>query len=355
MKNWINKTRLKKYGKISVSCIIIFTSNFLQAQDEIPETSGFSGYVLVIPGVFVISNSLLASGAPLLDNVGTKQITSIFASPETNESAAVPVAGELNYTFGNSKTQLFFGNKFEDIIRLDVAFGLGVRQDIGAAGILAANILTTPLELKFWSDPYIEGEDRVKTELNFPGFRIKWARIFQTGFEVTTTARQYRHKDERSGEWLVSQGRLNANQVSLLNRDGDYLRFKALYKIKLKQHRIVPAFRYTLHNHDGEAVANNQISVLLDYIYLSPKVVIDTKIIYGKRKADATHPVYNAVLEADRYGVAVAALIPVNLFKSNRWNILISGEYIDENANIDFFDSNMAGFNVGLMWRHTKK
>ena len=354
MKNWL-KRRWKNYGKIISSCILILSSNFLQAQDEIPQTSGFSGYVLVIPGVFVISNSLLASGAPLLDDVGTKQIASIFTGPESNLAPALPVAGELNYTFGKSRTQLFFGNKFEDIIRLDVAFGLGVRQDIGVAGILAANFLFTPLELKFWSDPYIEGEDRVKTELNFPGFRIRWGRIFQTGLEVTATAREYRHEDERSGEWLVGQGRLNANQVSLLDRDGDFLRFKALYKIKLKQHRLVPAFRYTLHNHQGEAVANNQLSFLLDYFYLSPKMVLDAKIIYGKRKADAIHPIYNEILEGNRYGVALGALFPVNLFKSKGWNILVSAEYINENANIDFYDSYLAGFNAGLMWRHTRQ
>ena len=172
---------------------------------------------------------------------------------------------------------------------------------------------------------------------------------------MTATVRQYRHEDERSGEWLVSQGRLNADQVPLLNRDGDFLRFKALYKIKLKQHRLEPAFRYTLHNHQGEAVANNQLSFLLDYLYLSPKIVFDAKVIFGKRKADTIHPVYNEILEGDRYGAALAALIPVNLFKSKGWNILVSAEYIKEYANIDFYNSSIAGVNLGLMWRHTKQ
>jgi len=345
----------KKYGGIIAFFFLTLIPTFLNAQDEIPQTSGFSGYVLAIPGVFVISNSLLASGAPLLDDVGSKQISSIFASPESNAAPAFPVAGELNYTFSKSRTQLFFGNKFEDIIRLDVAFGLGARQDIGSAGILVANFLFTPLELKFWSDPYIEGEDRVKTELNFPGFRIRWGRIFKTGLELTTTVRQYRHEDERSGEWLVSQGRLDVNQLSLLNRDGEFLRLKLLYKIKLKQHRLVPAFRYTFHNHQGDAVANNQQSFLLDYIYLSPKIVFDAKLIYGKRKADTIHPVYNQILEGDRYGIALAALFPVNLFNGQGWNILVSGEYVKENANIDFFNSQLAGFNAGLMWRHRRE
>lgn len=345
----------KKYGGIIAFCFLVLIPTFLKAQDdEIPQTSGFSGYVLVIPGVFVVSNSLLASGAPLLDDVGSKQISSIFASPESNLAPALPVAGEFNYTFGKSRTQLFFGNKFEDIIRLDLAFGLGVRQDIGSAGILVANFLFTPLELKYWSDPYIEGEDRVKTELNFPGFRIRWGRIFQTGLELTATARQYNHEDERSGEWLVSQGRLNVNQLPLLNRDGDFYRFKALYKIKLKQHRLVPAFRYTFNHHQGNAVANRQQSFLLDYIYLSPKIVFDAKLIYGKRKADAIHPVYKEIIEGNRYGVAMAALFPVNLFNSKGWSILASAEYVKENSNIDFFDSSLIGINAGLMWRYKR-
>ncbi len=342
-----------RYGR-TVCLVILFSVNDLHAQDEIPQTSGFSGYVLAIPGVFFVKNSLLVTGAPLLDDVGTSRITSILENPQSNTAPAFPIAGELNYTFGNSKTQLFFGNRFEDIIRLDVAFGLGVRQDLSKAGILVANFLFTPLELKFWSDPYIEGEDRVRTPLDFPGFRIRWGRIFQTGFEMTITARQYRHANERSGEWLVSEGRLNANQVPLLNRDGEFLRIKALYKIKLKQHRLQPVFRYTLHNHQGEAVANKQQSILLDYIYLSPKIIFDAKFIYGKRKADEIHPIYNKTLKADRYGFALAAILPVTLFNSDKWNIMISGEYVRENANIDFFNSRLAALNAGLMWRHKR-
>ncbi len=354
MKDWLMKP-VKAFKTVMSSFILAFIPIFLQAQDSIPQTQGFGGNVLVIPGVFVVSNSLLAAGAPLLDDVGTKQISSIFIGPEANAVPALPIAGELNYTFSTSKTQLFFGNKFEDIIRLDVAFSLGVRQEIGNAGILVANFLFTPLELKFWSDPYIEGEDRVKTNLNFPGFRMRWGRVFQTGLELTATARQYRHEDERSGEWLVSQGRLNATQLPLLNRDGEFYRFKALYKFIVNQHRLVPAYRYTYHNHQGDAVENKQQSFLVDYIYLSPNIVFDIKLMYGKRKADAVHPVYNEILEANRYAVAMAVLFPVNLFNSKGWNILASAEYVNENANIDFFDSSLMGINAGLMWRFKRE
>ena len=83
--------------------------------------------------------------------------------------------------------------------------------------------------------------------------------------------------------------------------------------------------------------------------------MFDAKLIYGKRKADTIHPVYNEIIEGDRYGFAFATVIPVNLFKSKGWNILVSAEYVKEIANIDFYDSSLAGFNAGLLWRHNRQ
>ena len=63
--------------------------------------------------------------------------------------------------------------------------GLGVRQGIGKAGILAASALFTPADVELWADPYVEGEDRRPTELDFPGFRLRWGSIFGTGLELS--------------------------------------------------------------------------------------------------------------------------------------------------------------------------
>jgi len=334
--------------------VMLFLPNILYAQDVIPQNSGFSGYFLIIPGVFVVGNSLIVTGAPLLKDVGDTQISSIYDKPNSNSSPAVPTAGELNYTFSKSRTQLFFGNRFEDIIRLDVAFGLGVRQDVAHIGLIEAKAIFTPLELKYWSDPYIEGEDRVPTALNFPGFKIRWAKVFNTGLELSFTLREYQHEQERSGTWLVGEGLLDPNQVPSLNRDGELLRTKALYKIKINQHQLIPAYRFTLHNHLGDAVANTQQSFMIDYLYLTKKVILDTKLIVGWRRAQEIHPVYDQILDASRYGVAIVALFPIELLGGKGWNIMISSEYVVEDANIDFFDSNLAAFNFGLMWRHTR-
>ena len=47
------------------------------ALDQIPETSGFSGFFLAAPGAFAVSSNLIYGGAPLLDDVA---ILCIFAA-----------------------------------------------------------------------------------------------------------------------------------------------------------------------------------------------------------------------------------------------------------------------------------
>lgn len=333
---------------------IVLTSGPVLAQDDIPKTSGFSGFVLAGPGYFNVESNLIVAGAPLLDDVGNTQIESIFDPPSAQSAPAFLLGGELNYTFAGTRTQLFFGSRLEDLLRLDIAFGLGVRQALPDESILAASLLLTPAELKFWSDPYVEGEDRVRTGLNFPGVRLRWGRILRTGLELTATARRYRHDAEKSGEWLIGEGRLDPDEQPLLDRDGDVLRLQALYRIDVKRHRFEPAVRYVNDAHDGAALANEGYSLQLTYLYLSPKVVLDANLLYGKRKADEAHPVYGEVLDADRWGVALTAFIPVRLFKSSGWSVFAGGEVFRENANIEFFDSRISALTAGLIWRHRR-
>lgn len=325
------------------------------AIDRIPETSGFRGFVIAMPMYFNIQSNLLVKGPPLIGDVGNTRIDSIFAKPESQSAAGLAFpAGEINYTFSSTGTQLFFGNRIEDLLRLDLAFGLGVRQRIGNAGILAASILATPLELKVWSDPYVEGEDRIATEVNRPGVRLRWGRIMQTGLELTLTARDYRHDDESSGDWLIGQGRLDPADQPLLSREGTVWRAEALYRIdsKNRKHRFEPLLRYNNDDHDGGAIANRGLTAKLTYLYFTPRVIYDVNVVFGRRKADEVHPVYGRTLDWDRYGGALQVIIPFKKGERSRWNLLIGGEYFRETSNIDFFNTKIASVNVGVLWRY---
>lgn len=337
--------------------ILIFTSSVdLHGQDDIPTTSGFGGYVIFGAGYFRVQSSILVTGAPLVGNTGDKQIESIQIAPNTNGAFALPLAGEINYTFAPKRIQIFFGNRLEDILRLDVPFGFGVRKKLNDSSIVALSALLTPLDLKFWSDPYVEGQDRIKTTLEFPGFRFRWGRMFGTGFEFTFTFRRYIHDYESSGTWLVSQGRLLESERPLLNRDGNVFRFQALYRFDHKQqHRFEPRIRYTIDDHSGAAIANNSVSTQLTYSYLNSNYLLNANLMIGTRKMREEHPVYSQTLSSFRWGIAFTGVYPIELFHSPGWAVTVIAEYLNEDFNANFFDTSVISIVGGLAWRLNRK
>jgi hypothetical protein len=134
------------------------------AVDRVPETSGFSGFLLFGPAGFDVASNLIVEGSPLLSDVGNTRFDSIFDRPSTHSAPAMFLAGEVNYTFAGTRTQLFLGNRLKDFLRLDLTFGAGVRQELPDESVLVFSVLQTPAEMKVWSDPYVEGVDRVATD-----------------------------------------------------------------------------------------------------------------------------------------------------------------------------------------------
>ena len=340
----------------TVATLLALTSQPVAAQDQIPETSGFGGFLNGGVTYWNVASNVLVGGSPIvLNDVGDPQIASIFDAPPTNSSPGLFAGGELNYTFSSSRTQLFLGNRLEDLLRMDLVFGLGVRQEVGNAGILAVSYLMTPVDLEFWVDPYVEGEDRQPTDLDFPGFRLRWGQFFGTGLELTVTDRFYRFGQESSGDWLISEGRLDPEQKSLLDRNGDILRIQALYRIDVKRHRFEPAVRWVDDDHDGAAIANDGFEFKLTYLYASPKVILDANLLYGVREAKEVNPIYGEVLDTNQVAAALTVFFPVKRFTSSVLTVFVGGELFDENANIDFYDSSLSMVHAGVLWRHIRR
>jgi hypothetical protein len=326
-----------------------------QAPITIPTTSGFGGFFIVAPGAFNAQTNVIANGPPFFRYAGYKKIESIFSSPVSKSAIGPAFTTEINYTFAKSKTQLFFGNRMEDLLHLDVPFGLGVRQELKDSSILSFSVLLTPLFLNYWEDSFVENEDRVITHVNFPGVRLIWDRIFKTGLELSTTYRLFKLGEEKNGQWLVDRGELDPDLQHLLVREGNVFRLQALYRLKINRHRLEPNVRYVDENFDGAAMATKGYVLRVNYIYPTPKVIFEATLNYGNRKAKAMNPIYNETLDAVRYGTAVAGVVPVKMGNSRRWSIVIAAEYLAENANINFFDSKLASILVGLQYRNMRR
>ena len=128
-----------------------------------------------------------------------------------------------------------------------------------------------------------------------------------------------------------------------------------LYRFYLKKkHRFEPALRLVNDHHDGAAIANKGFSLRLTYLYLSPKVIVDVNGVWGQNRADAIHPVYGEVLDANRWGAALTAFVPVTLFQKSGWTVFASAELFREDVNVDFFDSSISAITAGLVWRHRR-
>ena len=337
---------------IVISVLLCSTGSPSTAQSRMPDSSGVSGYVLISPGVIWMDNSFIESGPPLMDPIGEYTIDDIRAHPPQNQSGVLAFAGEVNYTFGSSRTQLFFGNRLEDILRLDVSFGLGVRQELPDKSVLAASVLATPLTLKHWEDPYVEGEPRIKTKMNAPGARLRYGSAFGTGLELTLTWRAQTFETERSGAWLAAQGRINESERAQLIREGNLISAMAMYHIKLGRHNLLPAIRFYRDDREGKAVSSTRFDGKLTYIYRSPGILVDINLVAGARDWDAVHPAYGEIVSSTRVGGAFIVVLPVARFWNGAFSVVAGAELLEENATVDFFDTSIRWLNAGISWRH---
>ena len=336
--------------------LLVLTLAFTPALafDTIPTTTGWAGFAIVSVGVFKVENNMIVTGPPLLGDAGNTQISSIFDSPSSRTAAAMLFGGELNYTFASTRTQVFLGTRLEDVLRLDVAFGLGARQKFPDKSILAASVLFTPIKPEVWSDPYVEGVDRVGTLRDKPGARLRWTQVLKTNLELTATVRSHRHENETSGDFLFNRGDLTSAEVSSLSRNGEIWRLQALYQINIeRRHRLEPAIRYILYDLDGDALSHTGVSLQLTYLYFTPSYVLDTNLILHTYESDATHPVYGEVLKANRYGFAFSVFY--DLFKRKGWRAFAGVEYVKEDSNIAFFDSKISSIAAGVIWRYARQ
>ena len=335
--------------------MLLASAPALPAQERIPTTTGFGGFGLFALAAFSGRTNFFASGPPLLGAITRPVITSVFAAPEQLKAPSAMFGGEVNYTFAKSRTQLFLGGSPEDIFQLDVAIQIGARQELPDKSILAVNGILTPLPQKLWTDPYVEGVPRDFAAANFPGFKISWGQILGTGLQLTFIDRFFVFDAERSGEWLVGQGRLDPDDIGLLDRNGDNLSFQAAYRIRAGSHRFEPSVTWARDNRDGAAMASDGFGAKLNYRYLNPRIAVDANIGYAQRDHDENHPIYGVRVSRDRVGASATATVPIEVLGSKRWGLFASGEYIYEDSNVDFFISRLYAVTLGVVYRNVRR
>ena len=120
-------------------------------------------------------------------------------------------------------------------------------------------------------------------------------------------------------------------------------RLRATYDFDLvpRRHRLTPGISVTEFDRDGAAMSADRTAFDLTYLYNSPKVTVGANLLIAEDDFDAVHPIYGVEREEDQVGLVVQVLIR-GLFPNPRLALRPLLAYYDNNANIDFYDSEVS-------------
>jgi hypothetical protein len=321
------------------------------ALDPIPQESGFSGFVRAGAGVLKYKSNLVAGN--LLMDVGQDSISSLTDSPDPETKGMGMFGFELAYTFASTRTQLTFGSQLEDIARLNLGQQLAVKQELPDKSILMAGFLFSAIPTEVWKDPYVIGTSRQETDRTSSGARLVYDRILGSKFQIRYSYRKIDIDDEQSGS-SPALG-LSPAQRNLLRRDGNdhYLEFNYGFTYQNK-HRFVPSLTIFNENRDGDAMSKSGIDFQLTYFFFNDPVTLVFNGLIGASENDELNPIYGKTQEDDRYvgGVQVYYKNPFGWkpFGQENFSIFAASTYLKDDANINFYDTEVITAVAGVMF-----
>ncbi len=337
-----------KLRSAAVVCLLFVASGSAWAQlRPLPKESGFSGFVnLGAMSVNVESN--MVAGNDVAD-VGNSVITSLTASPDSNNDVIPLLNFDARYTFASTRTQLFLGNNLEDLLRLDLTAQAGVRQGFSEKSSVSASVVFSSVDAQVWEDTYVVNTARAETDRSSIGVRLNWDRILDSDFTVQYTFRNIEIDKELSG---LTQLGLAPAQASLLNREGDQHRVDVGYAWRIApRHILIPTYRYIKRDLNGAAMANDRNALQLTYAYRGDRVSVAVNVEYANSGYDAVHPIYLTTRDDDFYGGGVQVFWHEPFGAPEGLSLLgtLVASYSD--SNIDVYDEKVYGAGLSLFYK----
>jgi len=345
---------MKKQTSLYVAIIAgTFASSFALSAplQPIPKESGVGGSVVV--GVSAASYSSNMIAGPDGD-LGTKTIDSLNNGPDSETNVAPIFTGEINYTFGQSRTQIFLGSALEDLVRYDLAFQAGVRQELQDKGIVYGGFLFSAIPTEVYADPYVTNSARPETDRDSTGLRVGWQDIMGSNFGVELSHREIELDDENSGDDLVSQSLITAQEQRLLSREGDHSSVTLSYKhVITKGHLLVPEINYHDFDLDGGAMARDRYGLNVAYFWTTPKFSLITTFFYAREEHDELNPIYTNISSEEEVDVVGASIVGTynNIFDVKNLSALVSVAAGESDSNINFYDADVVSGTLGVVYR----
>ncbi len=319
------------------------------AAQPISDEPGFSGFVNLGVGMVNAETNTLAKFAGA--DVGVDPIDNLDDRAKSEISGIPVVALSLNYTFANKSTEVFLGSSIENMAVLDFSSTLGLRQQIGNAGIIELSALTTPLATEVWEDPYVTGASRKETDRNIDGARLQWGNIMGSRFDLAVSSREIDIDKERSGNALVAASTITASEQGLLDRNGDINIVTATYTWAIEDGQLSVDVKSIDYDLDGKAMAYDGFSVTANHVVnFSKRTRMVSKLGVGYFEFDEVNPIYDEEDEMDTAEFSVTAFVN-DPFGYKNWVFNYGFAFGQEDHDIDFYDNDIALISLGAMRR----
>lgn len=334
---------------IGIMCTLTLSASLgAHAFDSIPDESGFSGFVGFGLGNTTMKSNMV-SGITTTD-IGNDRIDDLNGSAESESKTSGFLNGAVQYTWADSKTQVFAGNSLENWLRYDFTSELGVRREFAGIGELSVSYLFSGMPTKVWKDPYLTNSDRKDSNRNSKGGQISWDKIMDSHFQIKLATRNIRIDNEKSGDSVTA---LSPAERKTLSREGDVFYGEMLYKYALgNDHFLIPSVKMIRYDLGGDAMAADEYIFQLGHGWGNEQWQTVTNLVYGRSKHDKMNPIVEfggKKQEDDIYGASF------NVFYSHpfgwkNWRAMGGIAAFRASSNIDFYDTNVASISAGMLY-----
>ncbi len=318
------------------------------AQELIPDSKGFSGFILPEFGYSISASNLYSTYLGM--RRGNDQINSLLDKPKDVGTPYLTLPFQISYTLREGKTSVFIGNSTEDLFRFNRSNQLAIRQRFKANGIFQLGLCIEDLALKTWQDPFIIGKKRTATPLFFPGIRLEWIQIKGTEARLSYSYIKQIIGSEESG----SQLDLPLPHLNDLKRNGALHQIEFSYKHKLNEsNSITPILSYSKSDFDGSAINFMRYFVGINYILLNKNYSFQVEAAYYYKENNEPNPVFYEQEKGFGYQLNFRFLIDnpwgISIWGQEPIKLDLSGASDLYSPNIDFYKEQFIALQVGIL------
>jgi len=270
-------------------------------------------------------------------------------SGQSTSSALVYPLGRIQYTLDSLKTQFFLGNSRDQVATAQFQYELGVTHQFNDDSKLTFAVFPKlALFSETWTDPFLVGNKRTKTDENIGGGRVAIDNILGSPLTLKYAIAVSSIDDEKSGQSQLT----DIDEIASLKRDSLYQRVEVETLFPVAKGIILkPNLQYTQRDADGDANSYDQYMAKLTLLMMRDRHTLVTTFSAGIREYQDYNPIFDEKADSSELGV-FSIYSYKKPFNWERWSWTLMAGYKQEDSKISFYDNKSFIISTGLVFKY---